>query len=206
VRAPATPLALLLQAGAHRRPANLQGPWTKLDKNRAWSLTKTGCAVTNSIRKACGIMLLTTVPYLIIQVHPRHRPTSQALTLAMHVQGAAFTYPHESNTTLARLQAPHAAAGLSICFAMFITNLYYQYRLTTVAGSEDLLVDERRRVVSVRAIHEGKLSLYGIIAPLIEAEGTGLNVKKKAKAIIEPFFMLYDTDSSNSICVTEFNA
>lgn len=119
------------------------------------SLHTTGVALTPEIHHGAKMMMVTTLPYFLIQVP------------------ACFL--HGDRQTVSHGEHYWAAAGFAICFAFFITYLYTQVKM-----SNDTAHKLRRIAVIKESLKKGAVSLSGALAEQVKRMEKDEMIKRKS--------------------------
>jgi len=138
------PLALSVMAGrvdldADGNPAYLKKPKLSYGENLCQGLTKSGVAINEVVRHGSIVMMLTTIPYFLIQV-----PTM---------------FINDENEEVATTENWWAASAFLICLIGLV--VYMRLQLTSSREGEDR---EKRMAVVRKLLQKGKVSLSGAVA------------------------------------------
>lgn len=160
-------------------------------------LTKTGVSITETVSHGAKIMMVSTLPYFLIQV-------------------PAF-FIHGPTDELAKGEKYWALAGLIVCLVGFVTYLYLQLQLSK-AGE-----DKGKRVAVVKKLlQEGRVSLSGALSANVMAQEEELTsggygsisntnsvpdtVKAYLKEVLREAFLKYDDNGNGTLDKKEFKA
>jgi len=178
---------------------------TKLTKNLGLvdTIGKTGVSISNEAREGAIVMMLTTIPYFLVQI-----PAS--------VYTFSGKFPNED---IANNEQPWAFGGFCICIFGFISYLAFQVR-TSRKGSDRL----KRVAVMKKFIYEGFVSLSAVFQGVenleiggdrvlqslksyrtindgtsIEGMDIPLDVKEQLVEILKDIFMRYDVNHNGEL-------
>lgn len=157
-------------------------------------LETTGVAITDAVSHGGKIMIVTTLPYFLIQVP------------AFFIHGPA--------EEVAAGEKYWALAGLIICLVGFVTYLGMQFQISQQGG------DESKRIAVIKKhLQEGKISMRAALSDLVlsgeakhmkgdygsvDAEDKGGNYPDKATALImkdvfRESFLAYDDNKNGTL-------
>jgi len=164
------------------------------------SLTETGVAITGQINSGSKIMILTTIPYFLIQVP------------ALFMKGGV--------TNIAKGEKYWALVSFVICIAGFLGYLHIN-----IKASKDDQDKNQRTSVMIQLLKEGKISLKGAFINIIDtydgaepstnANGYGAvpendggsrpsqKVEEYLKNVLKGTFQRYDADNNGTLQLTE---
>ena len=168
------------------KPKNAPKDWTKLPAGGGY--TNTGISVSPLIKYTAKIMLVTAIPFLIIQVP------------ALYNDCAMVADEKQCKTS------PMAAliGGIS-AVALFCFYLWDQARIANTDTVRQDMIDQIR----ASAIDRHQLSLRGLFpTQVIDSEGL-VHISadnKRFRTFLKPFFARFDTDKSGGIDKNEFGA
>jgi len=172
------------------------------------ALFYSGVGVHDQVKVNAKIMIMTTLPFLVIQVP------------AFMVDN-----PDSSNDEQRQFEKPFAVVGCVMCIAFFS---FYMWKMFKDANDEDSIVQKQIVQATVEGIQNGHMTLRGAMhdfreEAMAELEGSDLQEpfmkvekvekEKKSRAeetvkhmckVLEPFFKTYDEDSDNQISIHEF--
>lgn len=191
----------------YQRPADANAAtWNKLEPPEDFSLMNTGVGYGKEINEGAKIMLITLIPYLIIQ----------GITFTVDKMPKTDYSPAEKLEAIeseSRSENFYALVGLIICVLQFIWYLKKQ-----ISG-DPAAVENAIAETTVQAITEGKLTLRGALSAFKEkklslpAKGaieqtlldkdTTDELRRTCK-ILAPFFGKYDLNGDGTIDFEEF--
>lgn len=175
----------------------------KLNPDRGMALSDTGVALTPEIHHGARMMILTTLPYFLIQIP------------ALFLKG--------DRTTVSAGEHSWALGGFCLCMFFFVAYLYTQVKM-----SNDAAHKTRRMQVIKSSLKAGTVSLRGALADdvqqiekklskggAIASEDTPLNTKGNSacpskevteylKGILGDAFRGYDDDRNGTLSKEEF--
>lgn len=189
----------------YQRPANAPADWHKLYPRDDFSLFHTGVGFGKEINQTAKIMLITTIPYFIIQ----------CITFSVDKMPKTGYSPAETMEALqteAKAENIYALVGLVVCIIQFIWYLKMQM--------SDGAVEDTIAETCVLAMKEGKLTLRGALAAFKEkklslpAQGAAVEQTlldkettdelRRTCKILAPFFAKYDLNGDGTIDFEEF--
>lgn len=162
------------------------------------SFTKTGVGISNEIKHAATIMMVTTIPYFLIQV-----PCS-------YLEGAG-------RTDIASGEKKYALIAFIVCIVNFVS-----YMAIHVKASKEDEQKLKRMEVMKDLLRSGTLSLSGLFQNVIQTydektpskDGYGsissgehqpsAKVIEYLRSVLKVAFEKYDIDGSNTIGMSEF--
>lgn len=180
----------------YAKPAGMsKDSFTKLSGNLD-SMTQTGVQPDNkAMRSGAIIMLVTSIPYFVIQ-------------------GAAFAYHKDDEALIAKNEQGFALFGLIFCILLFI---FYLHRQIKGAATDKVLhdiVDEKRNEALKNGVYNLKAAFFQILSErhstdsnigtesqrLIGAgSSSGDDEKERFRLTVKRFFSHYDKDGSGTI-------
>lgn len=180
----------------------------KLSPPNNMSLTETGVGVSEVIQKGGYVMMLSAIPYVVLQLPGMFY---DSLPVAQQAVGESYW----------------ALLGFILCVAIFFGYLAYQYKISDHDSNQNQLRDE----FLLNAIAENKITLITVIylelgsagfdwnfttsrpesAGIQASEstplGSGDHIPTKAlsrlESLLTPYFKRYDTDSSGLLDLSE---
>jgi hypothetical protein len=166
-----------------------------------------GVRVTSDINRGAYLMIITCMPYLLLQV-------------------PGLMYENASTREVAAAEHSWAAFGFLSCFFLFCAYLYYSYRLSESNQNKSQMLT--REEVIKAGIEKGTISILGLMQSereytlkvqhqRISSSASGGDVKygavdtfdagdeyrDRVSRLIKPFFHRYDTDRSGSLELDE---
>ena len=170
-------------------------------------LSRTGVALTPEVNHGAKTMMMTTIPYFLIQVP------------AFFLSGDRQTVAHGEKYW--------SLAGFVVCVVFFVYYMYTQLEMSN-EGADKL----KRMTLTKQALKEGSLSLSGALADQVSTlekgrgssaaigialesdrllssseqpfSGPSPEVAEYLKSILGEVFKTYDDDSSESLTLNEF--
>jgi len=190
----------------YQRPADSDAEtWSKLSPPDDFSLLNTGVGYGKEINEAAKIMLITMIPYFIIQ----------GITFTVDTMPKTGYSPAEKLEAIgteARAENIYALVGLIVCIIQFFWYL-------KMALSDGAAVENNIAETTVQAMKEGKLTLRGALSVFKEKKMT-LPAKgaieqtlldkdttdelRRTCKILAPFFGKYDLNGDGTIDFEEF--
>jgi Ca2+/Na+ antiporter len=190
----------------YQRPADANAAtWNKLEPPDDFSLMTTGVGYGKEINEGAKIMLITLIPYLVIQ----------GITFTVDKMPKTDYSPAEKIEALeseSRAENFWALVGLFVCIVQFIW--YLKKQISDGAAVENTIAE-----TTVLAMKEGKLTLRGALAAFKEKklslpakgaiEQTLLDKEttdelRRTCKILAPFFGKYDLNGDGTIDFEEF--
>eukprot|EP00930_Biecheleria_cincta_P060673 TRINITY_DN46290_c0_g1_i1.p1 TRINITY_DN46290_c0_g1~~TRINITY_DN46290_c0_g1_i1.p1 ORF type:complete len:502 (-),score=123.22 TRINITY_DN46290_c0_g1_i1:52-1557(-) len=189
----------------YHRPANADAAtWNKLEPPDDFSLLGNGVGYGEQINEGAKIMLITLIPYIIIQ----------GITFTvdkMPKTGYSQAEKLEALSAEARSENIYALVGLIVCIGQFF---WYLKKQVSDSSVEDTIAE-----TTVQAMKEGKLTLRGALAAFREKkltlpakgaiEETLLDKEttdelRRTCKILAPFFAKYDLNGDGTVDFEEF--
>jgi Ca2+/Na+ antiporter len=167
------------------------------------ALFKSGVGVSDQVKENAKLMMVTTLPYWIIQVP------------AFMEDKASIPIRDQKDA-----EKPFGLAGAVLCVAFFCYYMIKMFRDATQEGSDVQAAIVKK---TVEGIQNGQMTLLGAMHEFREATASEmqagnlkenlLDSKKNSKAeetvrhmckVLEPFFKNYDANGDNQINIYEF--
>mmetsp|Transcript_2801 Transcript_2801/g.2463 ORF Transcript_2801/g.2463 Transcript_2801/m.2463 type:complete len:577 (-) Transcript_2801:15-1745(-) len=176
----------------------------KLSNPLQYNIFTTGVGLSPAVNFGAFFMILTTLPYLILQI-------------------PGLVYLHESDVDQRKGERPWAIAGLVVCLVLLATYLYYQY-VESQKGLEGNAVNDKRDEILKESIKKGQITLLGLFGvefkdvinediryqklneqtPLSRTNSASTEkIIFRLKSLLKPFFKRYDRDGSDTLDIDE---
>eukprot|EP01035_Chromulina_nebulosa_P030274 gene30274-40240_t len=176
----------------------------KLSKPNEFNIFTTGVGLSPAVNFGALFMLLTTLPYLILQI-------------------PGLVYLHDPAIGQRKGERPWAITGLVLCLVLLALYLYYQY-VESQKGLEGNAINDKRDEILKESIKKGQITLLGVIGeefkevinedtsyqssteqtPLASTKSTSTEkIIIRLKSLLKPFFKRYDRDGSDTLDIDE---
>jgi hypothetical protein len=148
------------------------------------SFLETGVSVSPVVNARSLVMLLTAIPYLVLQI-------------------PALFYKTSEIATQAKGEKPWSLVGFLICMIFFCAYMFKEYRDSMLEGN---IQDEVRLEYWRSAITQENVTLIGVMAGVLKKDEKG-EIQPSAMAdltsLLKPFFKRYDIDDNGMLDVAE---
>jgi Ca2+/Na+ antiporter len=162
-----------------------------------YNVMQTGVSITSAVRKRGYVLLITAIPYLIVQV-------------------PGMFYMNDTVEQQANGEKWYALAAFILCtifFALYLLNEYMQ-------SDEEASISYEIKLEYIReAINKQEITIIGVMAGLLEphkkssmsrsgkrcslSDTLNRQVVNDLKSLLHPFFKLYDIDNSETLQIDE---